>query len=55
MVEAEWFARLTLKDFPSMPKKKRDFMVKWLRALATELNKSDPKEYNKNFRATLFK
>lgn len=53
---SEFHARLILHDFPTMSKKKKDTLVKWLRRLATDFNKcKDQKEYANPCKATLYK
>lgn len=47
-------ARLTIKDFQSMSKKQKTFMLKWLKAIQLELENAKAEDYSKNPRWTLF-
>lgn len=48
-------ARLTVFDFDEITPKKKEFMIKWLRANATALKNHKKGDLSKVFKATLYK
>lgn len=48
-------AKLIVHGLPTLSKNNRSILVKWLRELAKEINKEDPKVFNKVCRFKLMK